>query len=223
MASRRSSRKSRQVSGSSTSRGDVDKSPGSRRAGASRRRRGGGNEGSGAASHRPAVGRDGKANIACPNCATRYKIAEENLESQVTCGQCQRTFYPLAAAGSRRKPADNSKPILYGIGALAVMVVIGLIVNSLSQPAPRKNRAIAQEPEPIKLGNSTREVRSVMEWATAIANKDSLNARMYTDLDAVQKLLGIETETRYSTTFGSNPCSCSNVRVWRLLLHRGLW
>ena len=203
MASRRSARKSRQISDSATAHGKSGGSSRSRRGSASRRRQGS-DDGSGKSTHRPAIGRDGKASISCPNCGARYKIAEENLESKVTCTQCRRTFFPLAAAGSRRKPTDNSKPIIYGVVAILVLILFGVVVNALSAPAPRNNTNVVAAPEPIKLGNSTREVRSVMEWATAIAEKDSLNARRYTNMDAMQKLLGVEPATKYSTTFGED-------------------
>lgn len=174
-------------------------------AGSRRRRRGGGDEdeASGSSGHRPSIGRDGKASISCPNCAARYKIAEENLESKVTCTQCHRTFFPLASAGSRRQPADNSKPIIYGVVAVLAIIIVGFIINSLSSPPPRK-APVAKVPEPIPLGRDTREVQAVMKWATAVGGKDSFNAGMYTNLDAVQNLLSVEADKKHSTTFGED-------------------
>lgn len=202
MASRRSSRKSRQNNDSSGNRSDNTALTRNRRSGGGRRRRA--SEDGGSSTHRPAIDRDGKASISCPNCSTRYKIAEANLEAKVTCTQCHRTFFPLAAAGSRRKPVDNSKPIIYGAVAVVGLILIGVVINSLSTPSKRKSGVVAKVPEPIQLGSSTREVRSVMAWATAIGSKDSLNARMYTDLDAMQKLLDVDPATKHSTTFGDD-------------------
>ena len=156
-------------------------------------------------SRRPAIGRDGKASISCPNCAARYKIAEENLETRVTCSQCRRTFYPLAAAQSRHAGTapDNSKPIIYGIVAVAAIIIVGVIINALSGPPENDNVAAkVKEPEVIELGKNTREVKAVMRWAKAIGDKDEFNASMNCNMDAMQKKLGVETENPFSRAFG---------------------
>src|SRR5690606_38947963 len=74
---------------------------------------------------RPQIDREGRATIACPNCGARYKIREDALEEKTQCRQCQRTFFPLAAAQSRRAPKNDSKPLVYMIVGLVAVVVIG--------------------------------------------------------------------------------------------------
>lgn len=204
MASRHSARKSRQNLDSPDKRDSGEAPSRRRRSATSRRHRGSDDAAGGSSGHRPTIDRDGKASISCPNCSTRYKIPEQSLESKVTCTQCHRTFFPLAAAGSRRKPADNTKPIIYGVVAIVFLILLVWIVNSLSTPTKRKPNKVVEIPQQINLGNSTKEVRSVMAWAAAIGDKDSLNARMYTDLGAVQKLLNVEPQTKYATTFGDD-------------------
>ncbi|MEE2885883.1 MAG: hypothetical protein VX951_00495 [Planctomycetota bacterium] len=210
MASRRTARKSRQNLDSPAKHGSGEAPSRRRRSASSRRQRGGDDAAGGSSGHRPAIGRDGKASISCPNCSTRYKIPEQSLETKVTCTQCHRTFFPLAAAGSRRKRDDNSKPIIYGVVAVVALILMALLINALSSSTKRKTNTVVEIPQPTNLGNSTREVRSVMAWADAIGTKDSLNARMYTDLEAVQKLLGVEPDTKYASTFGDGRIELGN-------------
>jgi predicted Zn finger-like uncharacterized protein len=157
--------------------------------------------GESAESRRPTIGRDGKAAISCPNCAAQFKIAEANLETKVKCSQCHRTFFPLAAAQSRRAGPDHTKPIVFGVIAVVAIFVIGFIINSLSGPSGTPTPKVVEKPK-IQLGGKTKEVRAAIQWAKAIGIKDRLNATFHTDMDTIQKKFDIDKKSPYSRSFG---------------------
>ncbi|MCB9889632.1 MAG: hypothetical protein H6836_08645 [Planctomycetes bacterium] len=199
MATRRSARNSRRSIAAASTRAEEAASSGSSRP-RSRRRGGAGDEGAGGP--RPSVGRDGKAAISCPNCAARYRLAEENLESKVTCTQCHRAFFPLASAGARRKPVDNSKPIIYGIVGVFAIIIVGVLINYMSKSAPETPKKKSDAPVVVDTGGNTPEVRAVRSWAQAVGDKDTLNTELYSDLAALQKLFAIEPKVKFEQTFG---------------------
>lgn len=163
--------------------------------------RAGGATAEAAGGRRPQLDRDGRATIGCPNCGAKYKILEDHLEEKVKCGQCQRTFFPLAAAKSRRAPKDHSKAIIYMIVGLVAIVAIGILIFQTSAPEPERAPPTVAEKEP-ETGNDAPEVKAASAWAKAVQNHDGLNAALFSDLDAIQTKLGVAADNPISRTVG---------------------
>ena len=73
-------------------------------------------------SARSGVRLDGKIDVSCPQCGTRYRVTEEVLEQKLECQECHRVFFPMTTVGKRVTPPSHTGTyVLFGIIALLVL------------------------------------------------------------------------------------------------------
>ncbi|MHC4077697.1 MAG: zinc ribbon domain-containing protein [Planctomycetota bacterium] len=150
----------------------------------------------------PRVGRDGKVQIACPNCQAAYRLMPEHMDSKVKCTQCHRVFFPGAATGGKRSSHQKSPatPIIAFSAAVVIIVLIGVLIANAGGEAPRPEPV--EEPKYVALGNSTPQVKAVKRWANGIFQNQRYEVENFTAFTPVQELLGIDPEHKYNHSFG---------------------
>ena len=147
------------------------------------------------------AGRDGKVQIACPNCHAEYRILPQNMDSKVKCSQCQRVFFPSAAMGGKRTAKATGNPTtIIGLGVAAVaIVVVGIAVAYSGDEPPKPPAAL---PKAIPLGNSTPQVKAAMRWANGIFKNQRYDVENHTAFEPVQDKLQIDPKQKYKQSFG---------------------
>ena len=69
---------------------------------------------------------DGRLDVSCPQCGTRYRVAEEVLEQKLECRDCHRIFFPMTTVGERITPPSRTGTyVLFGI--VAVLIIASLV------------------------------------------------------------------------------------------------
>jgi hypothetical protein len=65
---------------------------------------------------------DGRLDVSCPQCGTRYRVAEDLLEQKLECQECHRVFFPQTTVGKRIKPPSNTGTyVMFGIIAVLIL------------------------------------------------------------------------------------------------------
>src|SRR5262249_36649416 len=133
----------------------------------------------------PRIGPDGKVDIFCPNCGTRYRLAEAALDSKVECSVCTDRFEPRQTVGKFASGKDHRGVYaLFGLGAL--VIVGGLILLSNSEPMRPIEHSQQQSPEAASLNSLERERArrrdQVVKWGQKIAAGETFVIREYSDL-----------------------------------------
>ena len=150
---------------------------------------------------KPTLDRDGKATVACPNCGARYRVPEDALKTRAVCADCHRQFTPFTAAQGRAPRQDNSKPFIYGAVTLVAMVILGFGVRFMAGFG-EPERTQDETPKAIQLGNKTPEVQAVMAWALGVSRRGLLSTTSGSDMDAIQRRYGIDSEFPVTRTSG---------------------
>ena len=119
----------------------------------------------------PRIGADGKVEIFCPSCATRFRLDEAALDARVQCTVCQNVFLPRNTIGKIAKGKDYTK-VYMSFGALVVVLVggIALLMNK-KVPVETKPAATASAtPKPAEILEKERARRrdQLIRWAQKI-------------------------------------------------------
>lgn len=141
----------------------------------------------------PKQGRDGKYEVACPQCSTVYKMPEQMLEAKFTCRNCSRAFFPKSTGGRRTAKARQSdtKPFIIGGVLLLGLIVVGVVISNLSSSDKNANAgARRQLPPPPPLGEANPRVKAGIDWLVACANNDSFRFANTADLEAMKARFG---------------------------------
>jgi len=150
------------------------------------------------ASRRAEKGRagDGPQPIACPQCGTKYRVPEEAMQSQITCANCKRRFFP--GASTRRAPKNNNSSMYIALGAVAgVAILIGVVISNLG---PSVTKLVPSEisKKSVEIGWHNGRVQAVVAWANALQSEADFVLSRSTDVRAIQELLGVEPDRPYA-------------------------
>ncbi len=139
----------------------------------------------------PKVRSDGKVDVSCPQCGTRYRVSEENLDSKIECQECHRVFFAKTTAGKRARTQDNSKVYIgFGIGAAALIGIFVLMSQGGDTP-PAKPRTVETPKVVHTLGNNPR-TDQLVKWGQAIGSGNQLVIQRNSDMAALGRMVGIE-------------------------------
>jgi hypothetical protein len=143
----------------------------------------------------PRVGADGKVDIFCPNCAQRYRIAEDALDNKVQCSVCTNVFLPRNTVGKLARGKDHTT-VYASLGFFAVVVIAGLILvmnrgnETPVQPAEPANAAA--KANAVLDAERVRRREQLVKWAKNVAAGELFMIREYSDLDALCAALGVD-------------------------------
>lgn len=133
---------------------------------------------------------DGKVEVACPQCATQYRLPADAVDEKMECVECHRVFFPKTTLGKRVKPQDNTKTyVLMGVGALMVIVLFAIMANSNDVPA-EKPKVAEPRREVLTPGNHPRAAQ-IIKWAQAMGSDNRLVIQTHNDLGALAAKLGV--------------------------------
>jgi hypothetical protein len=132
---------------------------------------------------------DGKVNVACPQCAAEYRIAEEHLDQKIECTSCHRVFFAKTVVGKRGKPQDHTKTyVIFGVVAVAI---IGILIGmSSGEPPPKKAPPPVVQKSVVTRGTHPR-TQQVVKWAQSITANNQFVFETHSDVAAVAAVLGI--------------------------------
>jgi hypothetical protein len=143
----------------------------------------------------PRVAADGKVDIFCPNCAQRYRIAEDALDNKVQCSVCTNVFLPRNTVGKLARGKDHTT-VYASLGFFAVVVIAGLVLimnrgrEAPVAPAEPANAAAAKasavETERIRRRDQ------LIKWAQKVAAGELYMIREYSDTDGLCAALGVD-------------------------------
>jgi len=138
----------------------------------------------------PKVRTDGKVDVSCPQCATRYRVAEESLDSKIECQECHRVFFAKTTAGKRVAAPNNTKNyLLFGGGALVVLISLIVMSNSNDKPAPKPPAPHVEIPT-FSPGNHPR-THQIVQWGKAMGSGNRLVISTHSDLTALATTLEV--------------------------------
>lgn len=136
---------------------------------------------------------DGKVRVACPQCGTMFRVAEEMLDHKIECSECHRVFLARNTVGKRVAPPNHNK--VYAIfGVVAVLMIVSFVMLQRSgagdgkTPAPA---APAAKPKSTYTRQNHPRAQQVMNWAQAMGNDNRLVIKTHNDLQALAKRLGL--------------------------------
>jgi len=139
------------------------------------------------------VGKDGKVDAPCPQCATVYRVHADNLDQVISCQECGKVFPARHTAGRRAHAPDHTKAyVVFGIAALGLVAMFAVLASSSDKPAAKTNQAAKAQANPgagYTVGTHPRSAQ-LLRWAEAVAANNRLVLQTHTDLTAVGKLLG---------------------------------
>jgi len=69
---------------------------------------------------------DGRVDASCPQCGTRYRVAEDVLEQKLECQECHRVFFPMTTVGKRVRPPSHTGTYVL-IGIIAVLIIASFV------------------------------------------------------------------------------------------------
>lgn len=142
----------------------------------------------------PRIGADGKVEIFCPSCATRFRLDEAALDARVQCTVCENVFLPRNTLGKIAKGKDYTKAYM-GFGALVVVLIggIALLMNKKVPVETKPTPAAIAAPKPGEVLEKERARRrdQLIRWAQKVAAGDIFLIREYSDLDGLCAMLGI--------------------------------
>ncbi len=133
---------------------------------------------------------DGKVDISCPQCGTKYRITEENLDAKIECRECHRVFFGKTTVGKRARTQDNSKAYIgFGIGGLAIVVLFAVMSNS-TPDQPAKPKPVEPPKVVYTIGNNPR-TDQLVKWGQAIGSNNQLAIGRASDMSALAKMLEV--------------------------------
>jgi predicted Zn finger-like uncharacterized protein len=142
----------------------------------------------------PRVAADGKVEIFCPNCAQRYRIAEDALDNKVQCSVCSNVFLPRNTVGKLARGKDHTT-VYASLGFFAVVVIAGLVLimnrgseTPVAPPEPANAAAKANAVEAERV----RQRDQLIKWAQKVAAGELFMIREYSDTDALCAALGVD-------------------------------
>jgi predicted Zn finger-like uncharacterized protein len=142
----------------------------------------------------PRVAADGKVEIFCPNCAQRYRIAEDALDNKVQCSVCSNVFLPRNTVGKLARGKDHTT-VYASLGFFAVVVIAGLVLimnrgseTPVAPPEPANAAAKANAVEAERV----RRRDQLIKWAQKVAAGELFMIREYSDTDALCAALGVD-------------------------------
>lgn len=144
----------------------------------------------------PRIAADGKVDIFCPNCGTRFRLAEEALDSKVQCSVCTNLFLPRTTIGKLARGKDHT--MVYAGFAFGALVLVGgllLLMNRDSAREPDQPAAAAPKAGAgagVADGERMRRRDQLVKWAQKVAAGEVFLIREYSDLDALCTLLGVD-------------------------------
>jgi hypothetical protein len=138
----------------------------------------------------PRVGRDGKVEISCPQCAAQYRIAPDKLDTKIECADCHRVFFAKTTAGKRVAAPDYTKAYI-GFGLVALVLVGGILLMNSGDKPPAKPpvQAAAKAPE-FNVGSHPRTAQ-LIKWAQGVASDNRLVLKTHSDLQALGRMFGM--------------------------------
>lgn len=140
----------------------------------------------------PKVRTDGKVDVSCPQCGTTYRIADTALDQKLECVECHRVFFPKTTVGKRAKTQDNTKTyLIFGGVALALIVLFVVISNSNANPVIKPPVQPVAKKDVLTPMNHPRTQQLVL-WAQAMGSDSRLVIQTHSDLNAVAKVVGLE-------------------------------
>ena len=119
--------------------------------------------------------RDGRYRLSCPNCGTNYAIAEDHLDSRLTCKSCKSGFTPrtVLERPSRVKKKNPIKgPLIFG-GVVIGFFVLLFIINSGGKK-PEKPLQPRAKPRMVNIDLSHPAWLAYEEFHQAIADKNAV-------------------------------------------------
>ena len=138
----------------------------------------------------PKVRSDGKVDVSCPQCGTKYRIVEEDLDAKIECQECHRVFFGKTTVGKRARTQDNSKVYIgFGIGAVAIIGIFMMMSNSNDKPAPKPK--VQEAPKTVySIGNNPR-TDQLVKWGQAIGSDNQLVIGRHSDMTALAKIVEV--------------------------------
>lgn len=153
----------------------------------SRSNRAGGRSG-GRAERGPRARTDGKVDAPCPQCGTRYRVAEEALDIKIECQECHRTFFPKTTAGKRAVATDNTKVYVgFGIGAVLIVITFALMSGNNDDKPKQPKPTVARET--VYTPGTHPRTAQIVKWAQAIRSQNDLLITTHTDMAKVAPLV----------------------------------
>jgi hypothetical protein len=133
---------------------------------------------------------DGKVDVSCPQCGVQYRLAADQLEEKIECGDCHRVFFPKTTAGKRIKPPDYTKVYVgFGIGIVALIGIFILASREPDKPKP-------PPPPPVRVAQVGRgdhpRTAMLVKWAQAFKEGGQLILTTHTDAPAVARELALK-------------------------------
>lgn len=140
---------------------------------------------------------DGPQSIPCPQCGTKYRVPQEAMQSQITCRNCKRSFFP--GASTRRAPKNNQSSLYIALAAVGlVAVLIGVIISNMG-PNTVQMSQVAPPVKSVNIGWSNARVQTVVEWAKAVHAETDFVLSRSTEIGAMQSFLGVNPEQPHAS------------------------
>ncbi len=125
----------------------------------------------------------------CPQCAATYRIAAENLDSKIECGECHRVFFAKTTAGKKVKAPDNTKVYVgFAVGAVVLIAIFVAMSSGTEKPRPAPAPVVKQET--YGRGDHPRALE-LLKWARAITEDNRLVLERHSDFAALGAQLAV--------------------------------
>ncbi len=131
---------------------------------------------------------DGKVDVQCPQCATKYRILPDTLDDKIECADCHRVFLPRKTFGRRVARPDYTKAYV-GFGAATVAIVVLLVATSGGSDKPAAPTKPAAKAPAYTVSNHPR-AQMLLKWAQAVGENNGLVMRTHADLASLAKDFG---------------------------------
>lgn len=112
------------------------------------------------------------------------------LDEKIECAACHRVFFAKTTAGRRVQKPDHTKAYVgFGIGAVAIILLLVLSGGETPKPATKPKNTAPKEAQ-FGRGDHPRAL-DLGAWANAMASNNQLVLSRHTDLRAMSTQLGL--------------------------------
>lgn len=150
----------------------------------------------------PKVRTDGKVDASCPQCGTKYRVAEAALDQKLECGECHRVFFPKTTAGKRVKAPDHSKTYMI-FGGVGLGIVVLFAVMSGGSPPPKQPPKAPTVQRVVHTPSDNPRSHQLIKWGQAIGTDNRLVLESHSDLAAIAKQVGVDDARNRDAVFAA--------------------
>jgi hypothetical protein len=137
---------------------------------------------------------DGKIDVHCPDCGTRFRIAGDLVDQKIECAECHRVFFAKASAKRVRPPNYTKAYVTFALVGLGIVGLFWALSNDQEKSsntfATTEPAAAPAKPAPIDRTTHPR-AHQVFKWAAAVGDDNRLILKTHSDLVAIGRTLGV--------------------------------